>query len=106
MGNRRAPSTAFKPGQSGNPGGRPKILQNVKALAQARTEEAVEALVQALKKPGERVHAATILLAYGYGRPVQNVQMRVIRGIEDLSEEELVALTKGNGTEDGRGTRH
>ena len=32
------------------------------------------------------------LLAYAHGRPVQTQNVRVIRSIEDLSEEELVAL--------------
>jgi hypothetical protein len=94
----------FKKGQSGNPGGRPVILQDVKRLAQERTPEAVEALVAALKKPGERVAAATVLLAYGYGRPMQNVNMRVIRTVDDLTDAELAELAKEKRHDDV--TRH
>lgn len=91
----------FKPGQSGNPTGRPKIFNDVKELARQYTTEAVEALVAALKRPGEAVPAANSLLAYGYGRPQQTVNIRKIGNWEDLSEEELTALAqdKGEGRE-------
>jgi len=35
----------FKKGQSGNPGGRPKIVGEVKELARTHTAEAIETLV-------------------------------------------------------------
>ena len=35
----------FKKGQSGNPGGRPKVVAEVKELARAHTGEAIETLV-------------------------------------------------------------
>ena len=35
----------FKKGQSGNPGGRPKAVAEVKELARARTSDAIETLV-------------------------------------------------------------
>jgi hypothetical protein len=38
------------------------------------------------------VPAATVLLAYGYGRPMQTTTVRVIRGVADLNNEELDAL--------------
>jgi len=65
-------STTFKPGQITNPKGRPPAIPpEIKALAQTWTLPAVDALGAALKNSGERVGAATILLAYGYGKPVQ-----------------------------------
>ncbi len=72
---RVAPRTAFKPGQSGNPGGRPAVVRGIQELARQHTPEAVEALVEALKRPGERVRAAEVMLAYGYGRPTQQVEV-------------------------------
>ena len=64
--------TRFRPGQSGNPGGRPKAERNVRELAQQHTAEAVEALVDVVRtgKPAERVQAATVLLDRGLGPAV------------------------------------
>jgi Family of unknown function (DUF5681) len=69
--------TRFRPGQSGNPGGRPKAERNVRELAQQHTVEAVEALVDVVRtgKPAERVQAATALLDRGWGRPSASIEM-------------------------------
>ena len=99
MATKAAPSTAWK-------GGRPKLKANLQELCRNLTDRSVEALTQytALTVPKERVRAAEILLAYGYGRPLQTQNLRVIRGIEDLSDEELAALA---GIEENpHGTRH
>lgn len=86
------PPHAWKPGVSGNPGGRPAVSADLKAICRAHTMEAVQALLEALKSPRERVMAATALLDRGYGRPVQTQNVRVIRDISDLSDDELIAL--------------
>lgn len=64
----------FKPGQSGNPGGRPKSDATLKELARQHTGAAVLALVKGLKAKGERtrIAAAEALLDRGYGRPSQH----------------------------------
>jgi hypothetical protein len=62
----------FVKGQSGNPGGRPK--SNVVAMARLHTAEAIEALVNALGNPKERVPAAIALLDRGWGKALQQVQ--------------------------------
>jgi hypothetical protein len=66
-------STSFKPGQSGNPGGRPKILADVRDLAREQTEVAIEALTEIVKNkkapPAARVSAANSLLDRGWGKP-------------------------------------
>jgi hypothetical protein len=67
------PSWQLKPGQSGNPGGRPKELLSAQKLARAYTTEAIEALVRGLKDPKHYVAAATALLDCGWGKPVQPV---------------------------------
>ena len=41
----------------------------MRAMFRSHTEEALAALLKALKEPRYRVAAASVLLAYGYGRP-------------------------------------
>ena len=52
----------FKPGQSGNPGGRPKVPTDLREAARAHTTEALETLVAILRSPksptAARVQAA------------------------------------------------
>ena len=71
---KRVPGRPFKPGQSGNPGGRPKDEIRVKELAREHTVEALQALVTGLKAKGERtrIAAAEALLDRGWGRPTQH----------------------------------
>ena len=67
----------FKKGQSGNPGGRPKVIAEVKELARAHTSEAIETLVSIMTNPktapAARVSAANSLLDRGYGKPPQHI---------------------------------
>ena len=67
--------TRFKPGQSGNPGGRPRGEHRVRELAQQYTAEALETLVQVMHngRPSERVAAAVAILDRGWGKPAQEV---------------------------------
>jgi len=98
--------TSFVKGQSGNPAGKPAIAKHIKDLAREHTDEAVQALIKALGNSGERVHAATILLAYGYGRPQQTINVRKIKSIDDLDEEELSILAATPLDSDKRATKH
>jgi hypothetical protein len=82
----------FAPGNSGNPGGKARGPTDAKVSARELTKDAFRALKAALKRPGERVQAANVILAYGYGKPATSVNLRVIRSVEDLSEEELRVL--------------
>ena len=67
----------FKKGQSGNPGGRPKVIAEVKELARAHTGAAIETLVSIMTNPksapAARVSAANALLDRGYGKPPQHI---------------------------------
>ncbi len=67
----------FKKGQSGNPGGRPAAIAEVRDLAREQTEKSVKALVtiRDSKKapPAARVAAANSLLDRGWGRPAQTI---------------------------------
>lgn len=83
----------FEPGQTGNPNGRPKIVgQSLQAMAREHTPAAIDALVKALNVSTTRVQAAVALLDRGYGRPVQTQNVRVVRSLADLSDEELLAI--------------
>jgi Family of unknown function (DUF5681) len=67
----------FQKGQSGNPGGRPKEVAEVKELAREYTAEAIQTLVSIMTNPkstpAARVSAANALLDRGYGKPPQHI---------------------------------
>lgn len=87
-------STRFQPGQSGNPGGRPAIPDELKVRLQNLSTKAVDALEQALGSPDDRVRivAATALLDRAFGRPAQ--QADVTKTAVDTSHEHLQALLR------------
>ena len=74
---RKPPSTAWKPGQSGNPGGRPKVAGEVRELARQHGYEAIRRLVELMGSKNESVamRACEALLDRGYGRTVQGVEL-------------------------------
>ncbi|MGB8896959.1 MAG: DUF5681 domain-containing protein [Pseudolabrys sp.] len=73
----------FKKGQSGNPGGRPKILADIREVARAHTASAMNALVQIVENnnapPAARVAAANSLLDRGYGKPEAKIDANISR---------------------------
>ncbi len=71
---RRGPGRPFKPGQSGNPGGRPLEAVHIRDLARQRTAKALTILENIMcrgKTEAARVRAAEVLLDRGWGRPGQ-----------------------------------
>ena len=69
----------FQKGQSGNPGGRPKEVAEVRELAREHTEDAINALTEIMKNkdapPAARVSAANALLDRGFGRAPQSIDL-------------------------------
>ena len=74
---RRGGGRPFKPGHSGNPGGRPKQAKNVTALARQRTVDAIATLVDVMlhgKNESARVRSAEVLLMRAWGPPTQETE--------------------------------
>jgi len=64
----------YASGFSGNPGGRPKVIQDIRNLAREHTEVAIKALrhiAEQGQQEAARVAAASALLDRGWGRPTQ-----------------------------------
>jgi hypothetical protein len=91
----------FQKGQSGNPGGRPAVVKTLQAIAREMTPQAMEALRLALDDPKQRVAAASVLLAYGYGKPAQTLNVRKITSVHDLTDDELAILAQADTSDEG-----
>lgn len=71
----------FKKGQSGNPTGRPKGMAALQRRILRETKDGAVVVAYLLKtlqysrSPKERTDAATLLLAYGFGKPVQPTEV-------------------------------
>lgn len=63
----------WKPGQSGNPGGRPKQVRELLELARTSVPKAFALAKELMADPGEdsrvRLEAAKFLTSYGIGAP-------------------------------------
>ena len=74
---RKAPSTAFKPGQSGNPGGKKAIPQDIKDALSKLTPTAVDKLKQMLEDPNTDykvlIQVINTILDRVYGKAPQTV---------------------------------
>ena len=69
----------FAKGQSGNPGGRPRGHGEIRELARAHTELALQTLVEIATRgvvESARVAAANSLLDRGYGKPPASLELR------------------------------
>ena len=100
---RKAPRTAWKKGQSGNPGGRPREVAEVKALARQHSEEAIRTIVELMRTAEHertRLAAASELLDRGFGRPAMALDLGgpvqifgyAAHRLAELNDEELRKL--------------
>jgi hypothetical protein len=98
-------STSFRPGVSGNPGGRPRrpdtivarqIFVTVRTAARALTQEAIDTLAAVMRDgkapPTARISAAVALLDRGHGRPSQAVDLNIGCDLTRLTDDELETL--------------
>jgi hypothetical protein len=67
---------------SGNPGGRPKLPEELRELFRAKGPEALEVLTRCLQSSDERIAiaAATAILDRGYGKPAQTIDANISEG--------------------------
>jgi hypothetical protein len=95
---RKVPRSAWGPGQSGNPGGRPEIAAEVRDLAREHGSNAIARLVALMDSQNQTValRAAEAVLDRGYGRPLQAMKLtedppEKPRGLDltKLTDEEL-----------------
>lgn len=88
----------WKPGQSGNPSGRPKVIGELRDLARAYTIEGLETLAEVMRDkaapPAARVAAVAHILDRGYGKPQQNISATV-RAVRQMTDDELLAYISG-----------
>ena len=87
----------FKGGQSGNPGGRPKIFSEVKQAAHEHTDAAIETLVGVMNNeeatPAARVAAANAILDRGWGKPESHTNVaHHNKPLRELTDDELYAI--------------
>ncbi len=95
----------FKKGQSGNPGGRPKVLGEVRELAQKHGPECITGLLEIARNTQApapaRVAAYNALLDRGYGKPHQETtthlddQRELTVAEREAEQARLVAKMRG-----------
>lgn len=95
----RGPGRPFRPGQSGNPNGRPKAHGEFVEACRARTPKALEVLDQEMELGDSRVQAAIKVLEWAWGKPATAPEDReamtaTTNGLAELSTAEIVAAVR------------
>jgi hypothetical protein len=75
---------SFKPGKSGNPGGRPKISEDILAMCRAASPRAISELLAVFDdeqaRPGDKIRASEAILNRAWGTPTQSVELSGAEG--------------------------
>jgi hypothetical protein len=88
----------FRPGQSGNPGGRPKSLEHIRSLARDNSVRALERLIELIESDDPRVAivASKEVLDRAFGKPTpasekcnEPVHIQIVR-MSDIKDEPRV----------------
>ena len=86
----------WKPGQSGNPSGRPKKDRHVADTANQHADKALRKLIQLMDSEDDRVALAAVreVLDRAVGKPKQALDVSDKRDAADYSESELLAIAR------------
>lgn len=102
-GARKSVGHRWAKGQSGNPSGRPKVVESIRELARQHGDDAIRELVALLGNPNPkiRLEAAEAILNRGFGRPSQAVELSFHREdlaarIAELTHEERRQVAQGD----------
>jgi hypothetical protein len=89
-----APGRPFKPGQSGNPSGRPKGSSEFRKVVEAYLESKLDPKTTRLQDCLERLRhdKPEVLLHYAYGKPVELVDVQSTSTIVGLPNDILGQL--------------
>lgn len=93
-----ATNGSWKPGQSGNPGGRPKAHGRIRDLALKKCPAILKRLEEIASQDDDlraAVAACMGIMAYGVGKPVQQVDLSARDG--SLAEMFRAAVMSANG---------
>jgi hypothetical protein len=88
----------FQPGVSGNPGGRPRALVEVEALAREHSVAAIERLVDLMSNSlsdAVRLAAANSLLDRALGKPRQAVAAILSGDVRQMTDAMLLEIIAG-----------